>query len=147
MAYMIAKQDHCTPTCAIPSIPAKHANPLISLQQARSARLFGSTSMFAKAHVPEVVPSRTKYGERPKEERRLMIRMCCGRYDTRMPTRIKLEKWRLERRRSPQPSVRSYSETAKLVVFGEDKSSQCVFITSFMASHQAGNVKESGCQF
>jgi hypothetical protein len=35
--------------------------------------------MFAKAHVPDVVPRRMKYGERPKEERRLMMRMCCGR--------------------------------------------------------------------
>jgi hypothetical protein len=76
ISYMIAKQDHCTPTCAMPSIPAKHANPLISLQHARSARLVGRTSMFAKAHVPDVVPSRMKYGDSPKEERRLMIRKC-----------------------------------------------------------------------
>src|SRR2546423_14990375 len=119
MAYMIAKQDHCTPTCAIPSIPAKHANPLISLQQARSARLFGSTSMFAKAHVPEVVPSRTKYGERPKEERRLMIRMCCGRDDKRGAKKIKVEKKRVKRRGRTQPSFRSFNGKVERLVFVE----------------------------
>src|SRR2546421_2350915 len=91
ISYMIAKQDHCTPTCAMPSIPAKHANPLISLQHARSARLVGRTSMFAKAHVPDVVPRRTKYGDSPKEERRLMVRMCLGGEDMRMPARMRVE--------------------------------------------------------
>jgi hypothetical protein len=46
--------------------------------------------MFAKAHVPLVVPSRTKYGDKPYEERRRMIRMCCGRYEIRMPMRMRL---------------------------------------------------------
>lgn len=73
---MTVKQDHCTPTWAMPSSPAKQANPLISLQQAMSSRLRGSTNILANWHVPDVVPKRTKYGERPKEERRLMIRWC-----------------------------------------------------------------------
>ncbi len=58
--YITVKQPHCTPTCAIPSSPAKHSNPLTSLQQAISARLAGSARIFAKAQVPDVVPSRTK---------------------------------------------------------------------------------------
>ena len=76
---MSVKHDHATPTCAIPSRPAKHSNPLISLQQARSARLVGSARMLANAQVPDVVPSRTKYGEMPSDERREMMRWCCGR--------------------------------------------------------------------
>ena len=71
---MIAKHNHCMPTCAIPSSAAKQANPLTSLQHAMSARLLGRTRMFANWHVPDVVPRRTKYGERPNEERRLMMR-------------------------------------------------------------------------
>jgi hypothetical protein len=74
LSHMTVKHDHCTPTCAMPSSPAKQAKPLISLQHAMSARLLGNTRMFANWHVPEVVPSRTKYGERPNEERRLMMR-------------------------------------------------------------------------
>lgn len=77
--HMTTKHDHCTPTWATPSRPAKQANPLTSLQQSRSALLVGRTRMFAKAQVPDVVPSRTKYGESPNDVRRLMIRMCCGR--------------------------------------------------------------------
>ena len=71
---MSVKHDHCTPTCATPSRPAKYANPPISLQQARSARLVGRTSMLAKAHVPDVVPRRTKYGDMPSEDRLAMMR-------------------------------------------------------------------------
>lgn len=50
-----------------------------------SEREAGRTRMLANAHVPDVVPSRTKYGEMPNEEWRAMMRMCCGRYETRMP--------------------------------------------------------------
>lgn len=57
---MTVKQAHCTPTCAIPSNPAKHSNPFTSLQHPISARLDGSARMLAKAQVPEVVPRRTK---------------------------------------------------------------------------------------
>jgi hypothetical protein len=71
---MTVKHDHCTPTWAIPRSPAEQAKPLISLQQATSARLLGSTRILANWHVPEVVPKRTKYGESPKEERRLIMR-------------------------------------------------------------------------
>lgn len=42
------------------------------------------------AHVPEVVPRSTNHGERPSEERRSMIFACWGRYETRIPTRMKL---------------------------------------------------------
>lgn len=71
---MKQKQLHCIPICAMPSRPAKHAKPLISRQHAKSARLAGSVRMLAKAHVPEVAPSSTKYGEMPSEERRAMMR-------------------------------------------------------------------------
>ena len=76
---MMVKQDHCTPTCAIPNNPAKHSNPVTSLQHDRSARLAGSTSILAKAEVPDVVPRRTKYGEMPSDERLEMMRWCWGR--------------------------------------------------------------------
>jgi hypothetical protein len=46
--------------------------------------------MLAKADVPDVTPSSTKYGEIPKELRREMIRICWGRYERRMPKIIKL---------------------------------------------------------
>jgi hypothetical protein len=42
--------------------------------------------MFKSANVPEVVPSSTKYGESPSDDRLEMMRRCCGRYETRMPT-------------------------------------------------------------
>jgi hypothetical protein len=67
------KQNHCTPTCAIPKSPATHSNVLTVLQQATSAREAGRTRIFAKAHVPEVVPSRMKYGEIPSDVPRAMI--------------------------------------------------------------------------
>jgi len=72
--YMTAKQNHCTPTCAIPRSPAVHSNELISLQHATSARDAGKTIIFAKALVPEVVPRSMKYGEMPSEVPRAMIR-------------------------------------------------------------------------
>jgi hypothetical protein len=72
--YIIVKQLHCTPTCNTPRRPAKQGKPSISWQHAMSLRLAGRVRMFAKAHVPDVVPSKTKYGDSPKEERRLIIR-------------------------------------------------------------------------
>ena len=60
LVYMRQKHDHCMPTCAIPSRPAKQGKPSISWQQAISAREVGSTKILAKAQVPLVVPSRTK---------------------------------------------------------------------------------------
>jgi hypothetical protein len=72
-AYITLKQNHCTPTCAIPNNPATHSNVLTVLQHATSARDAGSTRIFAKAHVPEVVPRRMKNGEIPSEVPREMI--------------------------------------------------------------------------
>jgi hypothetical protein len=40
-------------------------------------------------NVLDVVPSSTKYGERPSEDRRVMMRRCCGMYETRMPMTMK----------------------------------------------------------
>ena len=77
--HIMAKQDHWTPTCAIPRSPAKHSNELTVLQQATSALEAGRTSIFANAHVPDVVPRRTKYGDMPSDVPRDMIRKCCGR--------------------------------------------------------------------
>ena len=71
---MTIKQLHCTPICAIPNTPAKHSKPFNSRQQAKSRRLAGRFKILAKAHVPDVVPRRTKYGEMPVEDRREMIR-------------------------------------------------------------------------
>ena len=72
--YITVKQAHCIPTCAIPKIPATQSNAFNSLQQARSRWLAGKVRIFAKAHVPDVVPRRTKYGEMPSEERREIMR-------------------------------------------------------------------------
>ena len=58
--HMIVKQVHCTPTCATPNRPAAQAKPLISLQHAKSSLLAGSKSTLAKAHAPDVAPSKTK---------------------------------------------------------------------------------------
>lgn len=68
------KQDHCAPTCAIPNSPAAHSNVLTVLQHATSAREAGRTKIFAKAHVPEVVPRRMKYGDMPSDVPLEMIR-------------------------------------------------------------------------
>lgn len=73
-AHIAKKHDHCTPTCAMPSIPAKHSNVLTIPQHATSARDAGRTSILAKAHVPDIVPSRMKYGEIPSDVRREMMR-------------------------------------------------------------------------
>ncbi len=35
--------------------------------------------MVAKAQVADVLPRRTKYGDMPSDERRVMMRWCCGR--------------------------------------------------------------------
>lgn len=77
--HIMAKQDHWTPTCAIPRSPAKHSNVLTVLQQATSALEAGRTSIFANAHVPDVVPRSMKYGDMPSDVPRDMIRKCCGR--------------------------------------------------------------------
>lgn len=71
---MTLKQNHCTPTCAIPRSPAAHSKALTVLQQATSAREAGRTSMFANAHVPDVVPRRMKYGEIPSDVPRATMR-------------------------------------------------------------------------
>lgn len=60
VSHIRKKQLHCTPTCAIPSSAAPHANGLISRQHPTSVRLVGRIRMFAMAQVPDVVPSRTK---------------------------------------------------------------------------------------
>ena len=71
---MTIKQLHCTPICAIPNTPATHSKPLSSRQQAKSRRLAGMFKMLAKAHVPDVVPRSTKYGDMPVEDRREIMR-------------------------------------------------------------------------
>lgn len=71
---MTEKQNHCTPTCAIPSKPAKHSKELMVLQHATSALDIGNTSILAKALVPDIVPKRIKYGDMPLDVRREMIR-------------------------------------------------------------------------
>lgn len=72
--YITLKENHCTPSCAIPRSPAPHSNVLTTLQHATSALEAGRTSIFAKAHVLDVVPRRMKYGEMPSEVPREMIR-------------------------------------------------------------------------
>lgn len=57
---MVLNPNHSIPTWKMPSRAEKHANPLISLQQATSCALLGRTKILAKDAVPEVVPSRTK---------------------------------------------------------------------------------------
>jgi len=73
---MIVKQDHWTPTCAMPNNPATQANSSTWRQHPISSRLFGSTKILANAHVPLVVPSSTNHGDSPYDDRREMIRMC-----------------------------------------------------------------------
>jgi hypothetical protein len=62
------------PTWAMPRRPAIHSNVLTVLQHATSARETGRVKIFAKAHVPDVVPRRMKYGEMPSEVPLVMIR-------------------------------------------------------------------------
>jgi hypothetical protein len=50
----------------------------------------GNTRILANADVPDVTPRRMKYGEMPKELRRVMMRMCWGRYEQRIPRIIRL---------------------------------------------------------
>jgi hypothetical protein len=71
---MMKKQRHCVPTWKMPRSPAKQARPLTSLQQVTSCKLCCCDTTFAKADEPEVVPSRTKYGEMPKELLKEMMR-------------------------------------------------------------------------
>lgn len=87
---MEKKQSHCMATWKTPSSPAKHAIPLISWQQATSCAVDGNTRILANADVPDVTPRRMKYGEMPKELRRVMMRMCWGRYEQRIPRIIRL---------------------------------------------------------
>lgn len=89
LTHMNIKQPHCRPICAIPSNAAAHAPPLTSLQHLTSALLAGRTSIFPIAAIDDSPPSRTHHGDRPSEERREMILMCCGRYETSIPTRMK----------------------------------------------------------
>ena len=83
--YMVKKQSHCTPSCTTPSRPAKQANPLISRQHETSTAVLGKQRMLTNAEVPDVVPNRTNHGDIPKEVPREMIRICCGRYEIRIP--------------------------------------------------------------
>ena len=76
---MNIKQAHCNPICAIPNSAAARSPPFTTLQHPISARLCGKTRMFPIAAMLDSPPSRTHHGERPSEERRVMILMCCGR--------------------------------------------------------------------
>lgn len=71
---MIVKQNHCTPTCAIPRSPAMQEKVPLVLQHATSALEAGRTRIFANAHVPDVAPRRMKYGDMPSEVPREMMR-------------------------------------------------------------------------
>lgn len=44
------------------------------------------------ANVELVMPSRTKYGERPSDDRREIMRICCGIYERRMPKTMNMER-------------------------------------------------------
>lgn len=44
------------------------------------------------ANVELVVPRRTKYGERPSEDRREIMRRCCGMYENKIPTTMNMER-------------------------------------------------------
>lgn len=87
---MKKKHAHCTPICAMPRRAAAHGNRPISRQHAMSRVLSGNVKMFAMLAVPDTKPRSTKSGLRPCDERRAMIFTCCGRYETRMPTKMKL---------------------------------------------------------
>ena len=76
--YMVMKQSHWTPICTMPRRAAPQAMPEISLQQAMSAWLVGSTAMFAMAAMEDRVPSRTHHGDRPAEVACWMILACWG---------------------------------------------------------------------
>lgn len=83
---MIEKHPHCTAICAMPSSPEAHSSPSTSWQQVMLFWLCGNVRTAKIENVLDVVPSSTKYGERPSEERRRIMRKCWGRYEMRMPT-------------------------------------------------------------
>ena len=58
--HMTLNPNHCTPTCASPSTPAKHSKPETTRQQRRSVTVLDSRSMLASALEPAVDPSRRK---------------------------------------------------------------------------------------
>jgi hypothetical protein len=62
--------------------------------------LSGSVNMLAMLAVPDTVPRSTNAGLRPREERRTMILMCCGRYETSMPITRKLFAFKVSYARS-----------------------------------------------
>jgi hypothetical protein len=70
------KEKHAcwTATCAMPSSAEKHAKRLISRQHATSLWLAGRHRILNSANELEVVPSSTKSGDNPSEERRAMMR-------------------------------------------------------------------------
>jgi len=75
-----------------PSSAAKQGHLSISVQQAMSLVLSGRVRIFVILAVPETVPRRTNQGERPFEDRRDIILYICGRYETSIPTTIKLQR-------------------------------------------------------
>jgi len=70
---MKKKQAHWTPICTMPSRAAAQGKVPMWRQQAMSRVLWGRVRMLAMLAVPETVPSRTKRGLRPRDERRAMI--------------------------------------------------------------------------
>lgn len=44
------------------------------------------------ANVELVMPRRTKYGERPSDDRREIMRICCGIYEKRIPKTMNMER-------------------------------------------------------
>lgn len=44
------------------------------------------------ANVELVMPRRTKYGERPSDDRREIMRICCGIYEKRIPKTMNIER-------------------------------------------------------
>lgn len=74
--------------------------------------------MLAIAQVLDVVPSSTKYGDKPSEERRNMILRCCGMYETSMPTRMKLLLLVNKERLQVESCNVTYTVRAKLGIFG-----------------------------
>jgi len=118
---MKKKHVHCIPICATPSNAAAHAKRDISLQHPMSCVLSGSVNIFAMLAVADTIPSSTNIGLRPRDDRRDMILWCCGRYETRMPTTMKLS--------DVSDTVgkvkgNTYTETEKLAMSGFAISSQ-----------------------
>jgi hypothetical protein len=69
---MITNAVHCTADCVTAKVAEKHLNAGKSLQQAIWERL--PKTMLLNMHVPLVVPSKTKKGEMPSDDRRCIIR-------------------------------------------------------------------------